>query len=423
MKKLFIAAVILLLPLSVKASEFYIAIDDGREVIYEAYDVVFKDWHYYFKPSPFGTYEINEEYYIHNLAYAQGFYDGDEYFATIQMLIYQNTHPEYDFYLVDKNLKPFDNSWDIDNIINTISYFEGTPSFADKTFYLDLFEELSLEATDLSRYIVNGKQIENDQITLRFDETGKYTIDFEAPHLDIVDNYFTVDTYVLKPFSIEIVVDKYYDLTLETYNNGVLVTNNFSINGQSHNDSKIRLSAGTYEITDNYTNKIYTYELLDDSEFIINNYFINKLDTNISIDKICDEDACYEFTKNNNIYEFASSLDAHSYQIYSSDTTYNLDLTNTDNYEIDNGILTFKYFVDLSDEEQKETVDDEEKDTTNETPQVDEPQNEDESENENVAIKVPDTNIAYMDNLTYYVEKKYYIFNNIFNSNNLFSSI
>ena len=421
MKKLFIAAVILLLPLSVKASEFYIAIDDGREVIYEAYDVVFKDWHYYFKPSPFGTYEINEEYYIHNLAYAQGFYDGDEYFATIQMLIYQNTHPEYDFYLVDKNLKPFDNSWDIDNIINTISYFERTPSFADKTFYLDLFEELSLEAAGLSRYIVNGKQIENDQITLRFDETGKYTIDFEAPHLDIVDNYFTVDTYVLKPFSIEIVVDKYYDLTLETYNNGVLVTNNFSINGQSHNDSKIRLSAGTYEITDNYTNKIYTYELLEDSEFIINNYFINKLDTNISIDKICDEDACYEFTKNNNIYEFASSLDAHSYQIYSSDTTYNLDLTNTDNYEIDNGILTFKYFVDLSDEEQEEIADDEEKDTTNETPQVDESQNE--VENENVAIKVPDTNIAYMDNLTYYVEKKYYIFNNIFNNNNLFSSI
>ena len=417
LKKLFLAAVILLLPLSVKASEFYIAIDNGKEVIYEAYDVVFKDWHYYFKPSPFGTYEINDEYYIHNLAYAQGFYDGDEYFATIQMLIYQNTHPEYDFYLVDKNLKPFDNSWDIDNIINTISYFEGTPSFADKTFYLDLFEELSLEATDLSRYIVNGKQIENDQITLRFDETGKYTIDFEAPHLDIVDNYFTVDTYVLKPFSIEIVVDKYYDLTLETYNNGVLVTNNFSINGQSHNDSKIRLSAGTYEITDNYTNKIYTYELLDDSEFIINNYFINKLDTNISIDKICDEDTCYEFTKNNNIYEFASSLDAHSYQIYSSDTTYNLDLTNTDNYEIDNGILTFKYFVDLSNEENSDTSKD---DTINETPQVDKPQNE--ADSEEIAVEVPDTNIAYMDNLTYYVEKKYYIINCIFN-NNLFNSI
>ena len=102
-----------MLPLSVKASEFYIAIDNGKEVIYEAYDVVFKDWHYYFKPSPFGTYEINDEYYIHNLAFAQGYYDGDEYFATIQMLIYQNTHPEYNFYLVDKNLEPFDNSWDV----------------------------------------------------------------------------------------------------------------------------------------------------------------------------------------------------------------------------------------------------------------------------------------------------------------------
>ncbi len=418
MKKLFLAAVILLLPLSVKASEFYIAIDNGKEVIYEAYDVVFKDWHYYFKPSPFGTYEINDEYYIHNLAFAQGYYDGDEYFATIQMLIYQNTHPEYNFYLVDKNLEPFDNSWDVKYILDRVTNFDTTPSFANETFYLDLNEELSLEATGLSRYIIDNQQIENDQVTLSFDKIGKYTINFDVPSLDIVNNYFTVETYVYKPFSINIVVDRYYDLTLQTYNNGELVTNNFSINGRAHNDSKIRLSAGTYEITDNYTNKTYTYELLEDSNFVINNYFINKLDTNISIDKICDEDACYEFTKNNNIYEFANSLDAHNYQIYSNDTIYTLDLTNTDNYEIDNGILTFKYFVDLSNEEIQDNPTSE--DATINTPQVDEPQNEDYEE---VAIKVPDTNIAYMDNLTYYVEKKYYIFNNIFNSNNLFSGI
>ena len=163
MKKLFLAAVILLLPLSVKASEFYIAIDNGKEVIYEAYDVVFKDWHYYFKPSPFGTYEINDKYYIHNLAFAQGYYDGDEYFATIQMLIYQNTHPEYNFYLVDKNLEPFDNSWDVKYILDRVTNFDTTPSFANETFYLDLNEELSLEATGLSRYIIDNQQIENDQ--------------------------------------------------------------------------------------------------------------------------------------------------------------------------------------------------------------------------------------------------------------------
>lgn len=413
MKKLFLAAVILLLPLSVKASEFYIAIDNGKEVIYEAYDVVFKDWHYYFKPSPFGTYEINDEYYIHNLAYAQGFYDGDEYFATIQMLIYQNTHPDYNFYLVDENFKAYDNSWDINYILELVKNFNTVPSFANETFYLDLNEELSLEYSGLSRYIIDDKQIEDDQVTFSFAETGKYTINFEAPHLDIVDNYFTIETYVYKPFSIDIVVDRYYDLTLQTYNNGELVTNNFSINGMSHNDSLVRLSAGTYEITDNYTNKTYTYELLEDSSFVINNYFINKLDTNISIDKICDEDACYEFTKNNNIYEFASGLDAHDYWIYSNDTIYNLDLTNTDNYEIDNGILTFKYFVDLTDEDAQDN-------TTNKDTPTDEPQND--ADSEEIAVEVPDTNITYMDNLTYYVEKKYYIINHIFN-NNLFNSI
>lgn len=413
MKKLFLAAVILLLPLSVKASEFYIAIDNGKEVIYEAYDVVFKDWHYYFKPSPFGTYEINDEYYIHNLAYAQGFYDGDEYFATIQMLIYQNTHPDYNFYLVDENFKAYDNSWDINYILELVKNFNTAPSFANETFYLDLNEELSLEYSGLSRYIIDDKQIENDQVTFSFAETGKYTINFEAPHLDIVDNYFTIETYVYKPFSIDIVVDRYYDLTLQTYNNGELVTNNFSINGMSHNDSLVRLSAGTYEITDNYTNKTYTYELLEDSSFVINNYFINKLDTNISIDKICDEDACYEFTKNNNIYEFASGLDAHDYWIYSNDTIYNLDLTNPDNYEIDNGILTFKYFVDLTDEDAQDN-------TTNKDTPTDEPQND--ADSEEIAVEVPDTNITYMDNLTYYVEKKYYIINRIFN-NNLFNSI
>lgn len=413
MKKLFLAAVILLLPLSVKASEFYIAIDNGKEVIYEAYDVVFKDWHYYFKPSPFGTYEINDEYYIHNLAYAQGFYDGDEYFATIQMLIYQNTHPDYNFYLVDENFKAYDNSWDINYILELVKNFNTVPSFANETFYLELNEELSLEYSGLSRYIIDDKQIENDQVTFSFAETGKYTINFEAPHLDIVDNYFTIETYVYKPFSIDIVVDRYYDLTLQTYNNGELVTNNFSINGMSHNDSLVRLSAGTYEITDNYTNKTYTYELLEDSSFVINNYFINKLDTNISIDKICDEDACYEFTKNNNIYEFASGLDAHDYWIYSNDTIYNLDLTNTDNYEIDNGILTFKYFVDLTDEDAQDN-------TTNKDTPTDEPQND--ADSEEIAVEVPDTNITYMDNLTYYVEKKYYIINHIFN-NNLFNSI
>lgn len=421
MKKLFFAAVILLLPLSVKASEYYIAIDNGKEIIYESYDVVFKDWHYYFKPSPFGTYEISDEYYIHNLAYAQGFYDGDQYFATIQMLIYQNVHPNFKFYLVDKNFNICDNSWEINYIFDIINTFNKIPPFANETIYLELNEEKTLEYPGLSRYVLGNQVINDDKVTISFDEVGEYTIDFLVPSLDIVNNYFTVDTYVYKPFSINVIVDKYYDLTLETYINDLLVTNNFSINDQIYEDSLIRLSAGKYEIIDNYTNKAYVYELLNDSKFIINNYFINKIDTNISIDKICDDEACYEFTKNNNVYEFASGLDNHNYQIYSGDTTYNIDLTNMDNYKINNGILTYNYFVDLSEENGNENIIDIPKNDNDKEETLIDKNVQNEIDNEEIAIKVPNTNITYMDNLIYYVEKKYYIFNNIYS--NLFGSI
>lgn len=421
MKKLFLAAAILLLPLSVKASEYYIAIDNGKEIIYESYDVVFKDWHYYFKLSPFGTYEISDEYYIHNLAYAQGFYDGDQYFATIQMLIYQKVHPDYKFYLVDKNFNICDNSWEINYIFDIINTFNTVPPFANETIYLELNEEKTLEYPGLSRYVLDNQVINDDKVTISFDEIGKYTIDFLVPSLDIVNNYFTVDTYVYKPFSINVVVDKYYDLTLETYINDLLVTNNFSINDQIYEDSLIRLSAGKYEIIDNYTNKAYTYELLNDSKFIINNYFINKINTNIPIDKICDDEACYEFTKNNNVYEFASGLDNHNYQIYSGDTTYNINLANMDNYKINNGILTYNYFVDLSDENSNENIIDIPKNDNDKEETLIDENVQNEIDNEEIAIKVPNTNITYMDNLIYYVEKKYYIFNNIYS--NLFGSI
>ena len=46
---------------------------------------------------------------MNNLAYAQGFYDSPEYFATIQMLIYKAVHPEYNIYLVDENFNYYDN--------------------------------------------------------------------------------------------------------------------------------------------------------------------------------------------------------------------------------------------------------------------------------------------------------------------------
>lgn len=412
MKKLFILVVMLLLPLSAKANEsqYYIAIDNGREIIYEQYTPVLIDWLYNFKVSPFGTYEINDAYYLNNLAEASTYLGTQENLATIQMLIYQNTHPDYNFYLVDENLNYYDNSGAIEYVLDKIAPYEITPDFANQTFYLDINEELTLEHPSLSNYIIDDFQINDNTVTMRFSDIGEYVINFHDLGINVAENnYFHTCYFLNKPFSIKVIVNNYYDLTIETYINDQLVTNDFSIDEFNYNDSQIRLSAGNYNIVDNYTNKTYNYELLEDSNLIINNYFVNRLETNIAIDKICDELGCYEFTRNNNIYEFSNKMATHNYQIYSDGTIYNVDFANKDNYEINNGKLTYKYFVKLPEDDE----------SYGEEPIITTPL---EDPNTEIIIAIPDTNITFMDNLTYYVEKKYYIFNNIGNYN-LFTSI
>ena len=412
MKKLFILVVMLLLPLSAKANEsqYYIAIDNGREIIYEQYTPVLIDWLYNFKVSPFGTYEINDAYYLNNLAEASTYLGTQENLATIQMLIYQNTHPDYNFYLVDENLNYYDNSAAIEYVLDKIAPYEITPDFANQTFYLDINEELALEHPSLSNYILDDFQINDNTVTMRFSDIGEYVINFHDLGINVAENnYFHTCYFLNKPFSIKVIVNNYYDLTIETYINDQLVTNDFSIDEFNYNDSQIRLSAGNYNIVDNYTNKTYNYELLEDSNLIINNYFVNRLETNIAIDKICDELGCYEFTRNNNIYEFSNKMATHNYQIYSDGTIYNVDFANKDNYEINNGKLTYKYFVKLPEDNESYI----------EEPIITTPL---ENPNTEIIIAIPDTNITFMDNLTYYVEKKYYIFNNIGNYN-LFTSI
>ena len=402
----------LLLPLSAKANEskYYIAIDNGREIIYEQYTPVLIDWLYNFKVSPFGTYEINDAYYLNNLAEASTYLGTQENLATIQMLIYQNTHPDYNFYLVDENLNYYDNSAAIEYVLDKIAPYEITPDFANQTFYLDINEELALEHPSLSNYILDDFQINDNTVTMRFSDIGEYVINFHDLGINVAENnYFHTCYFLNKPFSIKVIVNNYYDLTIETYINDQLVTNDFSIDEFNYNDSQIRLSAGNYNIVDNYTNKTYNYELLEDSNLIINNYFVNRLETNIAIDKICDELGCYEFTRNNNIYEFSNKMATHNYQIYSDGTIYNVDFANKDNYEINNGKLTYKYFVKLPEDDE----------SYGEEPIITTPL---EDPNTEIIIAIPDTNITFMDNLTYYVEKKYYIFNNIGNYN-LFTSI
>lgn len=386
MKKILIALIIFMIPTIVQASSYYIAIDNSKEIIYDKFEIIFKDWHYYFKISPFGNYELKDEYYLNNLAYAQGFYDSPEYFATIQMLIYKAVHPEYNIYLVDENFNYYDNKKIESYILELLEILDSTPKFADETFYLEKNEEITLSNNYLSRYIVDNYEIINDSITFQFTDNGIYEILFNVPKLDINNNYYTVEYYYSRPFYIKFIVEDYYNLGIKTYINDILVNNNITINENNYKETNIRLASKDYIIIDNYTNQKYDIMLDKNQDIIIKNYFINKLKTNLEITNICDENKCFNFSKENDFYELKEALIPKEYQIYTKDNIYKVDFKNESSYEINEGILTFNFYIEEKDEIKNEQI----------------------KEEDTIFIDIPNTLITYLDNIYYYVKEKYY---------------
>lgn len=375
-----------MIPTIVQASSYYIAIDNSKEIIYDKFEIIFKDWHYYFKISPFGNYELKDEYYLNNLAYAQGFYDSPEYFATIQMLIYKAVHPEYNIYLVDENFNYYDNKEIESYILELLEILDSTPKFADETFYLEKNEEITLSNNYLSRYIVDNYEIINDSITFQFTDNGIYEILFNVPKLDINNNYYTVEYYYSRPFYIKFIVEDYYNLGIKTYINDILVNNNITINENNYKETNIRLASKDYIIIDNYTNQKYDIMLDKDQKIIIKNYFINKLKTNLEITNICDENKCFNFSKENDFYELKEALIPKEYQIYTKDNIYKVDFKNESSYEINEGRLTFNFYIEEKDEIKNEQI----------------------KEEDTIFIDIPNTLITYLDNIYYYVKEKYY---------------
>ncbi len=386
MKKILIALIIFMIPTIVQASSYYIAIDNSKEIIYDKFEIIFKDWHYYFKISPFGNYELKDEYYLNNLAYAQGFYDSPEYFATIQMLIYKAVHPEYNIYLVDENFNYYDNKEIESYILELLEILDSTPKFADETFYLEKNEEITLSNNYLSRYIVDNYEIINDSITFQFTDNGIYEILFNVPKLDINNNYYTVEYYYSRPFYIKFIVEDYYNLGIKTYINDILVNNNITINENNYKETNIRLASKDYIIIDNYTNQKYDIMLDKNQDIIIKNYFINKLKTNLEITNICDENKCFNFSKENDFYEFKEALIPKEYQVYTKDNIYKVDFKNESSYEINEGRLTFNFYIEEKDEIKNEQI----------------------KEEDTIFIDIPNTLITYLDNIYYYVKEKYY---------------
>ena len=323
---------------------------------------------------------------MNNLAYAQGFYDSPEYFATIQMLIYKAVHPEYNIYLVDENFNYYDNKEIESYILELLEILDSTPKFADETFYLEKNEEITLSNNYLSRYIVDNYEIINDSITFQFTDNGIYEILFNVPKLDINSNYYTVEYYYSRPFYIKFIVEDYYNLGIKTYINDILVNNNITINENNYKETNIRLASKDYIIIDNYTNQKYDIMLDKDQKIIIKNYFINKLKTNLEITNICDENKCFNFSKENDFYEFKEALIPKEYQVYTKDNIYKVDFKNESSYEINEGRLIFNFYIEEKDEIKNEQI----------------------KEEDTIFIDIPNTLITYLDNIYYYVKEKYY---------------
>ncbi|MFR5857273.1 MAG: hypothetical protein ACLUFU_05630 [Bacilli bacterium] len=126
--------------------------------------------------------------------------------------------------------------------------------------------------------------------------------------------------------------------------------------------------------------------LAKDQKIIIKNYFINKLKTNLEITNICDENKCFNFSKENDFYEFKEALIPKEYQVYTKDNIYKVDFKNESSYEINEGRLTFNFYIEEKDEIKNEQI----------------------KEEDTIFIDIPNTLITYLDNIYYYVKEKYY---------------
>lgn len=364
MKKL-LFLLLMLIPITVKANtNYYIAIQDNEDVTYYLFESQFIDWVYSFEISPFDTFELKDVNYINNLAYLS-YFDSTEIFqVTIQNLIWQHIHPEYSFYIVDSNYQKIDNSEQLKRINQIFDTLTLDAEFMNQTYELNPNEELTIKSpASLKSYEINSDILkDNYTISLSFDLKGTYIIKFSNKDLDIVGNIISGHEFFNEPFQITINVDDYYDICINTYQDNELIDSNiliYDIKGNlvkhvTKQENIIRLKNQQYKFVDKLT-KEEKVLIIDENtkEITFNHYNINGIKTNMNITKICQEEKCFSFTKENDLYIFDAPLLNGYYDIYSNNEKYTYDFNNQTNYieNSENGLLYFiEYNEDIKDE-------------------------------------------------------------------------
>lgn len=422
MRKLkYLLLVLILFPISVHAAEnYYIAMDEGNKTTYYKFESQLINWIYYYSVSPLKDYTIKDANKINNIAYLCGFLSRDQYQATLQMLIWQNTHPEYHFYLTNENFQPVDNSEELEKVDFYFDLLIDNVIDFQESYQLKPNEVLTLKTkANLKSYVIeNATLIDNNTLNISFDKPGKYIVSFKNKDILLNDNLITSKEIYYEPFTINIEVANYYEVTVNTYQDDTKVDNDISIYDINYNliatlvgdKNTISLKEEEYIFKDNKTNQEIKYKVDANNkniEFI--EHLINGIKTDINITKICRNDLCFDFKKENDLYLFSTPLLNGFYDIYTIDQKHSLDLSNTKYYTYDaNGRI---YKINLSNTDDNNEELDNIKDNQN---LPNSPNNSDIetdyldsiSSNNEISIYIPNTSIELPKLTTFYIYKK-----------------
>lgn len=383
---------LILIPIGVKASDtYYIAMEKDGEIDYYPYEITKVNYATYFAISPFEDYEIKDKNYINNLAYASSFNSTIEYDATIQLLIWQSIHPDYNFYLVDENYEIYDNSDSLNRITSLLHNLNGEVSFKNATIKLNPGEELKLTSPiNLNTYNINADiLLDNYTISLHYEELGTYIINFTNKDFRYYNGLINGQQYNYEPFKITVQVDNYIDVKINTYLDNELISNNVLVcdifeNCQSITENTIRLKIGQYKFIDQTSQEEVTLNVNSSNNSVtFKHYEISGIKTTMPIEKICQGTTCYNFSHQNDIYIFDKPIINGYYEITTNDKviTYNLNIQNNYNKDQTLGLL---YNISYEEEIDEDNTNEETKDdfSNNET-----------NPQETITIAIPDTGI------------------------------
>ena len=336
------------------------------------------------------------------------------------MLIWQNTHPEYHFYLTNENFQPVDNSEELEKVDFYFDLLIDNVIDFQESYQLKPNEVLTLKTkANLKSYVIeNATLIDNNTLNISFDKPGNYIVSFKNKDILLNDNLITSKEIYYEPFTINIEVANYYEVTVNTYQDDTKVDNDISIYDINYNliatlvgdKNTISLKEEEYIFKDNKTNQEIKYKVDANNkniEFI--EHLINGIKTDINITKICRNDLCFDFKKENDLYLFSTPLLNGFYDIYTIDQKHSLDLSNTKYYTYDaNGRI---YKINLSNTDDNNEELDNIKDNQN---LPNSPNNSDIetdyldsiSSNNEISIYIPNTSIELPKLTTFYIYKK-----------------